>query len=427
MDSQRRLYNLGTFNRVTIEPQNPNGSDPNKDVVVLVEEAKRYTLGYGFGFEVQRLGGANSPVSGAFTASPRGIFEITKNNLTGRADALSLKVRASTLQGRALLSYTEPNFLARRALSLQITGFADKTRDVLTFTSRRYEASLQVAQSLTLATSLLYRYFFRRVTVGDLQVSPGQIPLISQPTLVSGFGFSWVRDRRNNPADATRGNFNNADLSIAGKPLGSSTSFVRLSLQNSTYQPIRRRFAFARSIRFGVQSPIGNTLSSEIPLPERFFAGGGNSLRGFGLNQAGPRDPLTGFPVGGQALLVLNQELRFPMRLPFVGSRLGGALFYDAGNVFPSVRRINLRTSPPEPIFDPRMPNRCLLNCTNDLDYLSHTIGFGFRYATPIGPVRLDLGYQLNPARFLVPDGQGGLTLSRLPHFQFFFNLGAIF
>jgi outer membrane protein assembly factor BamA len=260
------------------------------------------------------------------------------------------------------------------------------------------------------------------VTVGDLQVSPGQIPLISQPTLVSGFGFSWVRDRRDNPADATRGNFNNADLSIAGKPLGSSANFVRLSLQNSTYQPIRRRFAFARSIRFGVQSPIGNTLSTEIPLPERFFAGGGNSLRGFGLNQAGPRDPLTGFPVGGQALLVFNQELRFPMRLPFVGNRLGGALFYDAGNVFSRLAHITLRPSPSG-----------IAQASGDLNYFSHTIGFGFRYGTPIGPVRVDLGYQLNPAQFFAcPTNNpkctsGQQQLFRLPRFQFFFNLGAIF
>jgi outer membrane protein insertion porin family len=119
-------------------------------------------------------------------------------------------------------------------------------------------------------------------------------------------------------------------------------------------------------------------------------------------------------------LLVFNQELRFPMRLPFVGSRLGGALFYDAGNVFSSVRRITLRPSPPEPI-------------TNELNYFSHTIGFGFRYATPIGPVRVDLGYQLNPAHFFAcPTNNPKCTLGqqqlfRLPHFQFFFNLGAIF
>jgi outer membrane protein assembly factor BamA len=416
VETQRRLYNLGIFSRVSIAPQNPTGSDPNKTIVVLVEEAKRYTLGYGFGFEVQRLGGATDPVGGEFTASPRGIFEITKNNFTGRADALSFKVRASTLQGRALLSYTEPNFFSHPAFSLQLTGFADKTRDVLTFTSKRYEGSLQLAQRVSLVTSLLYRYSFRRVTVSSLKISPGQIPLTSQPTLVSGFGVSWVRDRRDNPADPTRGQFTNVDVSIAGKPMGSSASFVRVFVQNSSYQPLQRRFVFAHSMRLGIQEPIGNSLSTDIPLPERFFAGGGNSLRGFALNQAGPRDPQTGFPVGGQAMLIFNQELRFPMRLPFVGRRLGGALFYDAGNVFSRLSHVTLRPSP-----------SAISQASGDLDYFSHTIGFGFRYLTPIGAVRVDLGYLLNPAQFSFVNSSGGLQTSRLPRFQFFLNLGSVF
>ncbi len=207
-------------------------------------------------------------------------------------------------------------------------------------------------------------------------------------------------------------------------------------MQNSTYHPIGRRLVFARSTRFGVQTPYGSSLSSDIPLPERFFAGGGTSLRGFGLNQAGPRDPITGFPVGGQALLVFNQDLRFPMHLPLIGNRLGGAVFYDAGNVFSSVRKISLRASPPVPVIGPATTSTgqpttaCLTNCSNNLDYFSHTVGFEFRYGTPIGPVALDLGYQLNPAQFVVPttvNGIPGFGLSRLPGFQFFINLGTTF
>lgn len=428
VETQRRLYNLGIFSRVSIAPQNPAGTDPAKTVVVLMEEAKRFTLAYGGGVEVQRLGGASDPVGGEVRASPRVLFEITKGNLTGRADTLSFKARASTLQGRALASYTAQNYFGRPAFSLQVTGLADKSRDILTFTSTRYEGTVQLAQRISPVTSLLYRYSFRKVLVGSLRIPLEQIQLVNQPTLVSLVGGTWVRERRDNPADATRGDFNNVDLSIAGKPYGSSASFVRLFVQNSTFHPIRRRFVFARSARFGFQTPIGNTVSQEIPLPERFFAGGGNSLRGFGLNQAGPRDPTTGFPVGGQAMLIFNQELRFPMRLPFVGSRLGGALFYDAGNVFQNARHITLRATPPSP---------------SDLNYFSHTIGFGFRYGTPIGPVRVDLAYQLNPANFCVagpavPAGTpapppppgctvAGQQLTRVPRFQFFFNLGAIF
>ena len=107
--SQQKLYNLGIFNRVVIEPQNADGTDPDKDIVVLVEEAKRYTISYGGGFEVQRLASTTNPTGGELQAAPRGILEISKQNLTGRADSLSLKLRGSTIQGRALLAYSSPD------------------------------------------------------------------------------------------------------------------------------------------------------------------------------------------------------------------------------------------------------------------------------------------------------------------------------
>src|SRR5262249_57560257 len=111
---------------------------------------------------------------------------------------------------------------------------------------------------------------------------------------------------------------------------------------------------------------------------ERFFGGGGTSLRGFALNQAGPRDSVTGFPVGGQAMLVLNQEFRFPMRLPFIGTSLGGALFYDGGNVYSRLTRISFRASLPRPTFatipDPNNPGgpditTCVTHSDNELNY----------------------------------------------------------
>src|SRR6266568_5007137 len=127
VESQRRLYNLGVFNRVTIEPQNPTGTNPEKDIAVLVEEARRYTLAYGGGFEVQRLASTTSPTGSQIEAAPRGILELSKLNLTGRGDALSFKLRGSTLQGRALLGYSAPNTFGDSHLSFQATAFAEKT------------------------------------------------------------------------------------------------------------------------------------------------------------------------------------------------------------------------------------------------------------------------------------------------------------
>jgi outer membrane protein assembly factor BamA len=305
----------------------------------------------------------------------------------------------------------------------------------------------------------LYRYSFRKILVTDLKILPEQVPLFQQPTLVSQFGISWVRDTRDNPADATKGTLNSADFGLADAYYGSSASFTRFLYQNSSYYPIKRRFSFARSLRIGVLNPYRETVSlafpapdcsnpptsalpacpTVIPLPERFFAGGGTSLRGFALNQAGPRDK-TGFPVGGQAMLVLNQEFRFPMRLPYFGTSLGGALFYDGGNVYSRVGRISFRTSLPKPTFDGSATPQCLTNCSNELNYFAHTIGLGLRYGTPVGPIRIDIGYQLNRPFFqeaipcpsgttstTCPPGSLGYKAAQLPRFQIFFNLGAPF
>ncbi|MGB6429922.1 MAG: POTRA domain-containing protein [Candidatus Acidiferrales bacterium] len=427
-ETQRRLYNLGIFSSVQVAPQNPAGDDPNKTMVVLVQEAKSLTLAYGIGFEAQRIGTASSgPTGTVLEFSPRVTFEIAKLNLTGRADTLSFKIRASTLQGRAVLSYDHPNAFGKARFSLQVTAYADKTRDIQTFTSTREEGSFQLTDRLSSSSKLLGRYFYRRVLASDLQIDPEEIPLFSQPTQASGFGLAWERDRRDNPGDPTHGEFDNADLSIATKALDSSSNFIRFFVQDSTYTPLGRHLVFARSTSFGVQSPYAGSVADDIPLPERFFAGGGGSLQGFGLNQAGPRDPLTGFPVGGLALLEFNQDLRFPMHLPWIGNRLGGGIFYDGGNVFSDFKAITLRASPPTPVFSSTSPTTCIENCSNQLDYFSHTVGFEFRYATPVGPISVDLGYQLNPAQFLLPAPSGGLMLQRLPAFQFFVNLGGGF
>jgi outer membrane protein assembly factor BamA len=459
VDSQRRLYNLGVFNRVTIEPQNPNGTNPDKDIAVLVEEAKRYTVAYGGGFEVQRLASTTSPTGGQVQAAPRGIIEVSKLNLTGRADSLSFKLRGSTLQGRALLGYSVPNTFGNSHFSFQATAFAEKTRDINTFTEQRYEGSVQLTDQFSPLTTVLFRYAFRKVLVSNLNIPSQEIPLFQQPTLISQFGVTWFRDSRDNPADATKGSFNSADFSDADTYFGSSASFLRFFFQNSTYYPIKRRFSFARSTRFGILVPYRDTVSltfpapsvpplpTVIPLPERFFGGGGTSLRGFALNQAGPRDAVTGFPVGGQALLILNQEFRFPMRLPYLGTSLGGAIFYDGGNVYSRLARISFSATLQKPTFalqDPSLPPGptnvpvCLTNCSNELNYFAHTVGFGVRYKTPVGPIRVDLGYQLNRPSFVIPipcprntpgclPGSLGQQSTRLPGFQIFFNLGSTF
>jgi len=171
-----------------------------------------------------------------------------------------------------------------------------------------------------------------------------------------------------------------------------------------------------------------------IPLPELFFSGGGNSHRGFGLNQAGPRDPISGFPLGGSALFLNNLELRFPpTTLPFFQDNISFAIFHDAGNVFTNGDEMvhNLlrwRQNNPELCLQQSTADQC------DYSYISHAIGVGVRYKTPIGPVRFDFGYNLNPPAFpslQTPDPNNPSVTVFLPQharrFNVFFSIGQTF
>jgi len=204
--------------------------------------------------------------------------------------------------------------------------------------------------------------------------------------------------------------FTSADMGIATKQFGSQASFAKLLLQNSSYYSIGKTLVFARSSQFGVQNSFGKgrtveladpgggqpttETTTEIPIAEHFFSGGGNSHRGFAVNQAGPRDPNTGFPLGGNALLLNSLELRFPIWR----SSVGGVLFHDAGNVFSGIGDFSLRKNQ---------------KSLQDFNYISHAAGFGLRYKTPVGPVRLDLGYSLNPTRYRTQDSIYGKSLAR--------------
>src|SRR5262249_52843519 len=152
-----------------------------------------------------------------------------------------------------------------RSLSAQLTAYADKSQDIDTFTSTRFQGSAELVEKMTPSSSVVYQYFYRRVKASNLNstINPEQIPLLSQPTLVSGVDLTYARDHRDNPADATKGSFNTVDLEDAISALGSSADFFRFSSQNSTFYPFGRAFVFARSMRFGFELPMGSTVEPD--------------------------------------------------------------------------------------------------------------------------------------------------------------------
>jgi outer membrane protein assembly factor BamA len=292
------------------------------------------------------------------------------------------------------------------------------------------EGSTQLEQIVSKATSLLYRFTYRRVRASDLAISPALVPLFSQPVRVGMPSLTYIRDRRDDPIDTHNGNYNTFDTGVASGIFGSEAAFGRFLGQNTTYHPFHhRRWVFARNLRVGVAEPFGNTAA--LPLPERFFAGGGNSLRGFAINQAGPRDLTTGQPLGGNAMVVNSFELRTPtVALPWIGNNMGFVIFHDAGNVFATTHDMAnslLHWSQPHP----ELCRQASTGKQCDFNYISHAVGGGIRYRTPIGPVRLDFGYNFNPPTFPVyPDASNNFApfhSEQLRHFNFIFSVGQTF
>ncbi len=468
LDTQSKLYDLGIFSQVDTAVQNPTGSDPQKNVLVQVQEAKRYTFTYGIGleFETGLPSGTSSP-----GVSPRVGFDVTRLNVGGRDQSLTFQSHVGRLQQRGLISYEIPKLFNNDRFKLFYTVFYDNSLDVSTFTSQRLEGKIDLRQQigkqqLNHSTSIIYRFDYRRVKASDFvaDFSPTEFSLFSLPAHVGGPGFTFIRDKRDNPLESTKGQYFTLDGFAASSYVGSQSDYGRALAQDSTYYAFghtNHKFVFARSTTLGLEQvyhgtrilppgscPLNHLQTacqqniSIIPLPELFFAGGGNSHRGFGLNQAGPRDPDSGFPVGGSALFVNSEELRFPaVSLPYLGEGFGFAIFHDMGNVFTAGHDLlkglaRWHQQDPAQCVQPGgvANSTCMTNFDNSgYDYTSQAVGVGLRYKTPIGPLRFDFGYNLNPTSYFQGNtfsitGQAETFVTpRLQHFNVFFSIGQPF
>jgi outer membrane protein insertion porin family len=427
LKTQQRLYDLGIFNQVDVAVQNPTGIAPTKNVLLDVQEAKRYTFTYGVGLEFQTgqpTAIGTDQAKGETGVSPRVSLAVTRLNLWGKNHTITFKADVGSLQQRGLIRYTAPRLFGSPNWNISFTGFYDNTLDVTTFTSQRLEGSVQARQIVNKTTTLDYSFTYRRVKANDIEISPADIPLLSLPVRVGEPGLAYIRNTRDSDLESTKGSYNAVIAGVASSYFGSQADFSRLLIQNSTYhafgknRPREKKFVIARSTRIGLENAFGNTSvlppgqacpdptqtncpdATVIPLAERFLAGGGNSHRGFGLNQAGPRDPVTGFPLGGSALFLNNLELRFPpTSLPYLQDNISFALFWDAGNVFVDGdtmvdNLLRWRQKDPQLCLQESTAKQC------DFSYVSHAVGIGVRYRTPVGPVRFDFGYNLNPPAF---------------------------
>lgn len=444
---QKNFYNLGIFARVDTAIENPDGTAQHKYVVYDFDESNRYTLNVGFGAQLARFGTPSSTSlaspAGTTGFSPMLSLAVSRLNFLGLGHTVSLKTIYSSIEKQASLTYLQPRFRNNAGRNLSYTLLYDNTLDVRTFASKREEASVQLSQIFSKSLTGLFRLSYSRDSVTDVIIPTLLIPQLVQPQRIGMISASLVQDRRNNKTDPSHGMYNTIDIGLASKLLASERSFGKVLVRNATYYKLTRSIILARQTQFGIIAPFavpaGLPADQSIPLPERFFGGGADSLRAFTYNQAGPRDtgaPLvpggpssspTGFPLGGNALFFNNIELRFPL----IGENIRGVFFHDMGNVYSSVGSISFRYSQ---------------NNLQDFNYAVHAVGFGIRYRTPVGPVRVDLAYSLNPPSF---EGFGGTptqllqcnpnanpatqpsycqpSLQSTGHIQFFFSIGQTF
>jgi outer membrane protein assembly complex protein YaeT len=473
METQRNLYDFALFSEVDTAIENPSGDEPYKTVLLQVEEARRWALTYGFGLEAQTgapqyncggilASGANCSPNGKTGVSPRVLADITRNNLFGREQSVSLRGTYGLLEQKIDLLFQNPHFEGNRNFGLTLSGGYANSLDVSTYVASKLETGVHWTEHfntpgsrISKANTLIYEFDFRRVKVeaSSLQVAPGEITLLSTAVRVGGPALTWIRDTRDSPMDAHRGTYTSFQAFLSDEAFAAQADFGRLDMSNSSYYKFNKgRIVLARNTRYGQERAFGALNYELIPLPERLYAGGATSLRSFGPNSAGPRDPETGYPIGGAGALINSTELRLPPpTLPWLGNTVSFVLFHDMGNVFTNagdawasalrVRqplRDNCKILPTS-INPPPTPNGPETSTgqqgTCSFNYFSHAPGLGLRYHTPVGPIRLDFSYNLNPPIYPVVYNYSlspSLSLSEMhvgeaPHFNFFFSLGQTF
>ena len=405
LESQQRLAALGLFRRVRITELR-HGSEPRRDVLIEVEEAPPTTVGYGGGIEVDsrlRPTGVSGQAEERVEIAPRGFFEVGRRNLWGKNRSVNLFTRVALRtrdtavnqdpaagvdsnigfnEYRIVASFREPRVFDTQA-DLLVTGIVDQALRS-SFSFRRRQARAEAGVRLARIYGLAGRYSFEHTELFDENFTEEDNPFLIDrffpQVRLSKFSMSIFRDTRNDVLDPERGLFLSADNDLAARAVGSQVGFAKTFLEALTFYrlPGDRRAVLALAGRLGLAHGFPRTVNGgvveDLPASERFFAGGDTTVRGFSLDRLGTAETITasGFPTGGNSVVVVNAELRVN-----VWGSLGAVGFVDAGNVYPRVGDV-------------------------DVTDLRPAAGFGLRYRSPVGPIRIDLGFNLD-RREVVP------------------------
>jgi outer membrane protein assembly factor BamA len=401
IESRRRLSALGLFRRVTITEV---GASTNRDVLVTVQEASATSVSYGGGLEAtkRQRTGDNGLAEERLEFAPRGFFDIGRRNVGGRNRSVNFFTRVSLRpedapgdperDGRGLgfsdyrvvATYREPRAFGLNA-DFTLTGAVEQgVRTSFNFVRKGVTA--EFLRRLTPALRVSLRYSFGTTRTFDERLDEADQATIDRlfpQVRLSGFSGALFRDTRDDVVEPSRGYLLSGEGTVAARALGGEVGFLKTYLQGSWFRRLpgargvvvagRTAVGLADGFERGVDvtGPDGNTVTvsvEDLPASERFFAGGDTTIRGFAVDSVGAPNTISpaGFPRGGNATMILNGELRIPVWREF-----GAVLFVDGGNVFNRVTEL-------------------------DLGELRGAAGFGVRYRSPIGPVRVDLGFKLD-------------------------------
>lgn len=404
LESQRRLAALGLFRRIRITPV-AHGGSASQDVIVTVEESAATTLSYGGGLEVSRRLRATGPDGGAEERSefaPRGFFDIGRRNIGGKNRSVNFYSRLSLRpdvaprddptrdvsgfgfsEYRVVGTYRQPRALGINA-DLTLTAAAEQGVRT-SFNFARRGVNVEVARRLSPGVRTSLRYSFGTTKTFDEQLSEQDQAAIDRflpQVRLSGFAGGISRDTRDDVLEPSRGTFLSAEGSVAARTLGGQVGFMKSYVQGYWFHRLpgaprvilASRGAlgladgFERQVAALEPSPDATIVVDDLPASERFFAGGDTTIRGFALDAVGAPNTVspTGFPKGGNAVLILNTEVRAPLF-----GDVGAAFFVDGGNVFNRVTEF-------------------------DFGALRGSAGIGLRYRSPIGPIRFDVGFKMD-------------------------------
>lgn len=342
--SYERITNLNFFDGVDISPK-PRFEDKVVDFDVKVKEKPTGFLSVG--------GGYSSVDKFIFMA------DITQGNLFGRGQFIKLKGELGGKSTFYEVSFRDPWFLDR-PVSFS-TGLYKTTREYIEYDKDAFGFYVDFGKSFAEYWRAGISYNFEKAKITDIKEDASVIIRDQEGShTTSSVTPSISRDTRDNFLDPMRGSRNSLSVTFAG--LGGTNGYIKTLIDSAWYFPFKQTAFMVRG-RFGYSTDILNKI---LPLYERYYVGGIYTVRGVGFGEAGPKDPKTGDPIGGTEELIFNLEYIFPLVSEM---RLKGVVFFDAGNAYDNFV---------------------------DFPTLRYTSGLGFRWISPIGPLRVEWGYNLD-------------------------------